>query len=187
MTQRVMNISDKPFLFDADGKTWVIPPKQKGTKADLYYYVDHELSETPDMESTAGGLLAFPRIHPVTKQPIMRRQWKTVVKTTDRPRKGALKVNYIMANDTVVRELQVGKGRDYMTRQGINPRDIVFGQAYVDNLDREIELKMAELSRIEAELDAKRHSELALLQEEQAKISDAIETSAKVAASVPKS
>lgn len=163
--QYVVNTSDKPFVFTADGKSWVIPPKQPA-KGAVYYYLATEKGLTPDMMLVGRNLV--PVLHPHSKEPILRTHYKTVVKTSPRQRKGALNVNRILVNETVVRELKRGTGPDAMIRCGIKSHEIIFGTQFASNLDREIEEKQAELARLDRELDARRAASLATLEQERA-------------------
>lgn len=170
--QRLINLSDKPFRFQADGKEWVVPPKQDA-KTGEYFYIFEEQYDAGVTQEIAQGV-RVPVLHPVTKEPVTRKAFRSVVRSSKKPIAGAKAANFVMINETVVRELKLGDGPKWMNRSGIKPSEIVFGQEAQDHLDREIAARQAEIARLEQEAELKKASVLGGLEERRAALEEEI-------------
>lgn len=172
---RVTNMSNKPFgPFDADGKTHFIPPKMTNDKRQFWALKTAKV-QIAEM-ALESGFIRVPRLHPVTREPVLRNAYRTVVAPLEGEgmRKGAIGRNWIEVNRTVFDYIFSPAGAAKMKDCGIDPAEIVASQGALDALERKIELTAAEVARREKEaedriatMEAEMHKKLAALAEQE--------------------
>lgn len=164
MTIRVMNMSDKPVIFNAHGKQFLLPPKE----------------DKPGYWTVEDKIIQIQALEPVSGQPIpgkFKNAMSQEAVRHDKPVPGAIRGNVIAMEDGAAFELTQGRGLDVLQKAGVKRADIIIQDQVVNRLDDEITEKQTHLDSLKAaaqlemaKLRAELEMEKAKIDEERAKL-----------------